>query len=575
MRAGADVDGARLVDAALRAAAATAGAEGLPPLRWVEATADDVVVVLEEPAAPSAGFVAEAPDRWRTAVGHEQLAAAGASVAAPAPLLSVVGVTADGADVLVDLEAHGVVTVAADEERRAAWLRAVAVSVATAPWAVQPRVLLLGLDDGLARLPSVEAVDTGLGDALDLAEAHASRIDALLAAIDCGTTAQARAAGATPDAWEPLLVVSAVPPHELDLARLRGLASRRGRSVAVVCPQGDVPAVGTLCRIDGAGLLRLEGVDTLVLARGLDRDDVGAVELLEHAEHAEPVEPVEPPPPVGDRHPVDPSAPPPPRLDDLLSQADVLVRVLGEVQVVRRRADGTEEPLVVGRQKGLEAICYLALREATVDREDLEIALFPSGAHAVKTFQNAVTAARKALTEHLFPAPEGGRYALSDRVASDYAVFAQLVDHADGTDDPVVAADLIAEALTLVTGEPFTGAGRGFGWIGPHRGAIVAQVIDAADELAEIRLEAGDWRGAEWAARQGLRAFPCDERMYRILMRSAHAAGNVPGVHRAYRELCTAVADPDDGVEPDDSVHPETVALLEQLTTRTPRTSAS
>ncbi|HMG42219.1 MAG TPA: BTAD domain-containing putative transcriptional regulator, partial [Acidimicrobiales bacterium] len=573
LRAGADVDGARLVDAALRAAAATAGSAGLPPFRWVEATPDEVVLVLADAAAPSAGFVAEAPDRWRTAVGYEQLAAAGSTVAAPAPLLSVVGATAGGAEVLVDLESHGVVTVAADHDRGTAWLRAVAVSVATAPWAVQPRVLLVGLDDGLARLPSIEAVDTGLGDALDLAEAHASRIDALLTGLACGTTAQARAAGATPDAWEPLLVVSAVPPHELDLARLRALAARRGRSVAVVCPQGDVPAVGTLCRIDGAGLLRLEGVDTLVLARGLDPHAVAAVELLEHAEQAEPVDlPTRDPVPT---HPTQPDTDPPPRLDDLLVRADVLVRVLGEVQVVQRQDDGTEAPLAVGRQKGLEAICYLALREATVDREDLEIALFPSGAHAVKTFQNAVTAARKALTERLFPAPEGGRYALDERVTSDYALFAQLAEHAEATDDPVLAAELLAEALTLVTGEPFTGAGRGFGWIGPHRGAIVAQVVDAADELAEIRLEAGDWRGAEWAARQGLRAFPCDERMYRILMRSAHAAGNVPGVHRAYRELCTAVADPDDGVEPHDSVHPETVALLEQLTSRAPRTSTA
>lgn len=100
----------------------------------------------------------------------------------------------------------------------------------------------------------------------------------------------------------------------------------------------------------------------------------------------------------------------------------------------------------------------------------------------------------------------------------------------------------------------------------PRSGMIVAQVVDAAEELAEIRLAIGDWRGAEWAARQGLRAMPCDERMYRLLMRTAHAAGSVPGVHRAFRELCDAVADPDFGTEPDDTVHPETITLLEELT---------
>ena len=93
-------------------------------------------------------------------------------------------------------------------------------------------------------------------------------------------------------------------------------------------------------------------------------------------------------------------------------------------------------------------------------------------------------------------------------------------------------------------GEPFVGAGRNYAWVSPHRGMIVAQVVDVAEEVAEIRLATGDWRAAEWAARQGLRAFPCDERMYRLLMRAAHAAGNIPGVQRVFRELC------DDGGRP-------------------------
>jgi hypothetical protein len=59
--------------------------------------------------------------------------------------------------------------------------------------------------------------------------------------------------------------------------------------------------------------------------------------------------------------------------------------------------------------------------------------------------------------------------------------------------------------------------------------------------------------------------------MYRLLMRAARAAGNVPGVQRVFRELCEVIADPDVGVEPEDTVHPETVALLEELTGIVPR----
>ncbi|HEY8544067.1 MAG TPA: bacterial transcriptional activator domain-containing protein, partial [Acidimicrobiales bacterium] len=225
-----------------------------------------------------------------------------------------------------------------------------------------------------------------------------------------------------------------------------------------------------------------------------------------------------------------------------------------------------EAPLLPTRQKGLEAITYLALRESAVDREDLEINLFPDGANASKTVYNTISSARALVGEQLFPRTEAGRYELSERVVTDYGLFCDLVAQADETDDVETAANLLAEALGLVRGEPFTGVGRNYAWVGPHRGMIVAQVVDAAEELAEIRLATGDWRLAEWAARRGLRAFPSDERMYRLLMRAARAAGNVPGVHRVFRELCDVIADPDLGVEPEDTLHPETVQLLEELT---------
>lgn len=175
------------------------------------------------------------------------------------------------------------------------------------------------------------------------------------------------------------------------------------------------------------------------------------------------------------------------------------------------------------------------------------------------------------LGDELFPPPEGGRYELSPAVVTDYGLFCELVAEADETEDALAAADLLHEALTLVRGEPFTGVGRSYAWVGPHRGMIVAQVVDAAEELAEVRLASGDWRAAEWATRQGLRAFPSDERMYRLLMRTARAAGNVPGVHRVFRELCDVLADPELGVEPEDTVHPETIELLEELTGTRPR----
>lgn len=570
LREGADLDGARFVDIALRAAAAGAGASGLPLLRWVEATPDDVLVVLSEPVPPPPGFVSEGPGRWRSDLPIEGLASLGAQTASPAPMLCPVGTTAEGAEVLVDLEAYGVLAVKGDENHVAAWLRAVALTVATAPWTVQPQVFLVGWSSGIGALPSVDAEELSFTEALERAEAHTEHIDAMLRSLSCATTAQARASGATPDAWEPLLVLSMTEPHDLDEHRLVGLTSRRGNGTAVVCPHRAASPAGSTCTIDTSGLLRLDGVDTVVMARQLSEPDARAIELLDHAAGAEAAPPEPTPAPVSltpepARRTQTPDAPE--HLDDLLTDVDVLIRVLGEVRIVRRTAAG-DEPMKVERQKGAETLCYLAMREDTVDRQDLEAALFPAGANSLRTVQNAVTAARRAVGDRLFPAPEGGQYTLSERLATDYSLFANLTQQADEVDDPEQAASLLAEALALVTGEPFTGAGRGYNWIGPHRAQIIAEVVDAADELAEIRLATGDWRGAEWAARKGLRAFPWDERMHRILMRCAAAAGNAPGVHRAYEELVTALTDSEHAVEPDGVVQRETIELLEELTTK-------
>ena len=82
---------------------------------------------------------------------------------------------------------------------------------------------------------------------------------------------------------------------------------------------------------------------------------------------------------------VGPPAPSRSRLTELMAGVDVMVRVLGEVEAVRLPVGTeTEEKLVPSRQRALEAISYLALRDSAVDREDLEISLFPAGANAAR-----------------------------------------------------------------------------------------------------------------------------------------------------------------------------------------------
>jgi nucleoid-associated protein YgaU/DNA-binding SARP family transcriptional activator len=564
LRAGADIDRARLVDVALRAAGTGCGPAGLPPVRWVEASAESVLLVLAAPAQPPPGFSGEAADRWRTDMPPDELAPLAREAGAPTPTLVPVGVTDHGAELLMELEASGVVTITGLSDLTVDFLRSLAVAAATAPWADHVNVTVVGLEAELCSLPRISS-SPSLTDALDIAEARVERAGEGLQSIQCTTTAPARAVGAMPDAWDPLVVVSAHAPTDDEARRLDALATRPHHAAAVVTPAGRTQR-GRACVIDETGRLHIDGVEIAVQARMLgDTDTRIAAEVIQTAASREDTTPDESDVPTR-RAPIS-TEPPAGRghLDALVAEVEVMVRVLGEVEAVRL-GPGAEERVTPERQKSLEALTYLALRESPVDREDLEITLFPTGANATKTFHNTVSAARRAVGDALFPPPTGGRYELSDRVVTDYALFCELVAQADDTDDIGHAAALLREAMSLVRGEPFTGVGRNYTWVSSHRGMIVAQVVDAAEELAEMRLAGGDWRSAELAARQALLAFPCDERMYRLLMRSAATAGNIPGVERAFRELCAVIADPDDGVEPADTVHPETVALLEELT---------
>ena len=554
LRHGAEPTRSTALDHATRDAAASSGATGLPPLHHVEVNDEAITIDLRDPAPTPPGFTATTPDRWETATTQ----AGDTAAPSPAPALVPLGVTDEATDVLIDLETPGVTWISGDEVTGARLLNAMVSALTTAPWSEHARVLWVG--DTAPRLDPVERA-ASFDDALAELEARAQLVERALYAARCSTLAQARAAGITPDLWTPHVVLSSTPPNHSQVERIAALAALAPSGIALVTLVSSTPPAGARhIRLLDDGTATIDG-ELTVRTQVLDDTDLDSViDLLDQAD--EPCVPYEDARPARSRH--EPAS----SLNDLLRDVDVVVRVLGEVEVVRLNA-GDEERLTVSKQKSLEAITYLALREARVDREDLQAALWPAGANSAKTFHNTMWAARKMLADcgtDLLPEPIEGHYLLSDRVVTDYGLFNELTSRAEEIEDPTAAAELLAAALTLVRGEPFTGVGRGYAWAAPHAGLIVAQVVDAAEELAEIRLAAGDWRGAEWAGRQGLRGFPCDERLYRLLMRAAHAAGSIPGVHRAFQELAAAVADPDAGVEPDDTLHPETVTLLEELT---------
>ena len=234
---------------------------------------------------------------------------------------------------------------------------------------------------------------------------------------------------------------------------------------------------------------------------------------------------------------------------------EVEVAVLGPVEV-RGAARGFT------RAWALELVVFLAMHPAGAANEVWATALWPDRLMAPSSLHSTASVARRSLgttrdgSDHL---PKShGRLMLAPTVGSDWARFQDLA----AADDP----ERWQQALETVRGRPFEGI-RATDWalLDGTSPAIEAAVVDLSGRLAGARLRSGDPGGAEWAARRGLLVSPYDERLYRMLLRTADAAGNPGGVESVMAELVRVVADE---IEPIESVHPSTLALYRSLSRR-------
>ena len=205
---------------------------------------------------------------------------------------------------------------------------------------------------------------------------------------------------------------------------------------------------------------------------------------------------------------------------------------------------------------------YLALHPGGASNDAWATALWPDRLMAPSSLHSTASVARRSMgtardgSDHL---PRShGRLALAPTVGTDWERFQALA----ATDDP----DRWREALEVVRGRPLDGI-RATDWalLDGTAPAIESAVVDLAGRLAGLRLRNGDPHGAEWAARRGLLVSPYDERLYRMLLRTADAAGHPGGVEAVMAELVRVVADE---IEPVESVHPSTLALYRSLSRR-------
>jgi Bacterial transcriptional activator domain len=202
-----------------------------------------------------------------------------------------------------------------------------------------------------------------------------------------------------------------------------------------------------------------------------------------------------------------------------------------------------------------------------VTPDELWEALWPDRPVNRGTLHTTVTAARTGLgrapdgTRYL-PDAHDGQFRLSPQVGLDWGRFHALV--ASGEGDTPEGLEALRSALELVRGVPLTfPTGRGYEWAVVHRTEMETVIAEVAERLALRYLDLGNHRQANWAARRGLLASPYDERLYRVLMRAADAAGNPAGVDAVWQELLS-VLDADLELV-DDELHPETIDLYGAL----------
>jgi DNA-binding SARP family transcriptional activator len=236
--------------------------------------------------------------------------------------------------------------------------------------------------------------------------------------------------------------------------------------------------------------------------------------------------------------------------------APVVVKLLGPIEI-----SGMARPFT--RAWATDLVVYLSMHRRGCSNEDWATALWPDKQMAPSTLHSTASAARRALgfdqagLDHL-PCSHG-RLRLRATVETDWEQFMTLSESDLHVDD--------CRALDLVRGRPFAEGLRELDWVigRGFQSEMEEAITIVACRTGERCLQGGDPAGAIRAARQGLSASPYDERLHRLLMSAADAAGNPAGVESAFCELISLLGG---GGDPAEIVHPITWNTYSSLSRR-------
>jgi DNA-binding SARP family transcriptional activator len=503
------------------------------------------------------------------------------------PGLLTAGIAADGGYVLIDLEHLRVTTVDGPADMADLVLSTAAAELTTSQLAGWYDLILAGFPE-LAAVDGRATSCASLAEALDLLASKAvgmrRRLDER-GDPDRADIRRRRLIDPGDEDWALTLLVSRTAPTPDQMAMLADLASDPGGIAALVpggaeAPDGHPAPASFRLAPDPARPAGIAGhiapLHLDVWPQPLAKDDYEALtSLFQVAADLNDVAPDEPPydgsswppapeligleePPPDEESPSIPAGEPgPPDAGDPGQEPGLRIGVLGTFTV--NSAPAALQPaqsqlilaLALNGRDGLSnaQLCYLLGADPDHPKPSDSLRQL-----IVRTRRQLGRAADgRVWIEHL----GAGQYALHPDARFDWADFEEL------SESGIAGRDIrrLREALTLIRGKPFTGCYHW--WLDlAFTETVRAQIVDAAELLAELELRAGDPSASARAARTGLAGDVSAEQLWRALMRAEHAAGNLAGVREAWSRCLDAMTD----ISADGEPHPDTVALYQQLT---------
>ncbi len=527
-------------DVACRAAARSLIDTG-SQIGWVEVSPDgDLDLRLTAPAALPLPWTG-AGQSWRLGaeVPIEILGEDARQVGQPCVALVQLGITAAGNELLVDLEACGVLAITARSDQANEVVTALATSLASSIFAEVAHLVAVSLPEA-ALLNHRSAHRTGTADAA---------IE--LACSLVGTTAanerssfELRSLRTGGEAWEPAVVLLTSSDESADVC-VAGALPEAGHGVAVVVAdeRGCVATAPTrlVARADGWSLEAF-GTAVELTPVGVSESDLDQInELLVDADRE--LEPIDPIDEVQWADDGSPSSDADDAVDEPLPAVpfeprphEIVVGLIGAVEVHARSGEaGAFE-----RSKTVELIAWLTTHRDRATRTGARTALWDLDVRDA-TFANVVSEARRALARLVAP-PDGEEWVartlteqlpVHDLVVTDAELVEDRLAHAR-LQPPSQAIETLRPAVESVRDMPF--AGTSYLW--PDAEGITSNLvllaISATAEFAAHALSLGDTDAVFWATGKGLRVLPGHEELIALRMQAHARAGDLAGVRQEW-----------------------------------------